>query len=491
VLRHGALFVARCRSPGSGALAPTILKETGLDARQFAAANSYFFFVHHCESDLGIDSGLRRPSVGMLMGVFIWTVASVSHGWMTGLMGFAMARALLGFDEGVTFPGGLRTAVESLPASKRARAIALSFSGGTLGGVAAPLIAVPIGIRYGWRAAFLFTGALGLSWMVLWVSIARPPFLPKTEHRALKLSWPNPLERRFWAIVFSYALPVIAPGPILALFSCIGIKARRVTSRSRGHSGAAARLGRRLFLLGWAADRYAVDNRRPVGMFLLLTACSLVLGFTTWTTSVVLTLAIISFATFIGGGFQMVALKVGSYWYPREQAAMMTGIASGSWALVNFVLLQFLGPLFNQHRYAEAWWPSPCARARRLVVIRARPRADLDPASGARVMARLMADGWTHTVRGDAIASHKPQGWPPLFAWGRHARRGLSPPRCGHLHFRSTLRVGATLFNIGTHRRPSCCRVAHDAHHHERGLTFDGCRARSGVVLAMRLAAAV
>ena len=61
-------------------------------------------------------------------------------------------------------------------------------------------------------------------------------------------------------------------------------------------------------------------------------------------------------AAFIGGGFQMVALKVGSYWYPREQAAMMTGIASGSWALVNFVLLQFLGPLFNQHRYAEAWW---------------------------------------------------------------------------------------------------------------------------------------
>jgi nitrate/nitrite transporter NarK len=63
-----------------------------------------------------------------------------------------------------------------------------------------------------------------------------------------------------------------------------------------------------------------------------------------------------SWANFIGGGFQMVALKVGSYSFPREQAAMMTGIASGSWALVNYVLLQFLGPLFNQHRYAEAFW---------------------------------------------------------------------------------------------------------------------------------------
>jgi hypothetical protein len=34
----------------------------------------------------------------------------------------------------------------------------------------------------------------------------------------------------------------------------------------------------------------------------------------------------------------------------------MTGIASGSWALVNYILLQFLGPMFNQHRYGEAFW---------------------------------------------------------------------------------------------------------------------------------------
>ena len=198
-------------------------------------------------------------------------------------MGFAMARALLGFGEGVTFPGGLRTAVESLPASKRARAIALSFSGGTLGGVAAPLIAVPIGIRYGWRAAFLFTGALGLAWMVLWFAIARPPFLPKTEHRALKLAWPNPLERRFWAIVFSYALPAIAPGPILTLFSVylnqgLGVSQADLTGLLWVPPLA---WGVGYFFWGWAADRYAVDNRRPVGMFLLLTACALVLGFTT------------------------------------------------------------------------------------------------------------------------------------------------------------------------------------------------------------------
>ena len=114
------------------------------------------------------------------------------------------------------------------------------------------------------------------------------------------------------------------------------------------------------FFWGWIADRYAQDNKRPVALFIILTAFALVLGATSWTGSIAITMAIMSWSTFIAGGFQMAALKAASYSFPREQAAMMTGIASGSFALVNYILLQTpvmgLGPLFNQHRYAEAWW---------------------------------------------------------------------------------------------------------------------------------------
>jgi ACS family hexuronate transporter-like MFS transporter len=114
------------------ALAPTILKETGLTAQQFASINAYFFVAYTVGNPLWgsiLDFvGLR---LGMLLGVTIWTAASVSHGWMTAFIGFAAARAVLGLGEGVTFPGGLRTAVESLPPTRRARAVALSFSGGT------------------------------------------------------------------------------------------------------------------------------------------------------------------------------------------------------------------------------------------------------------------------------------------------------------------------------------------------------------------------
>src|SRR5215813_8897525 len=175
-----------------GALAPTILKETGLTAQEFASINAYFFVAYTLGNPLWgsiLDYiGLRT---GMILGVAIWTLASVSHGWMYAFIGFALARAVLGLGEGVTFPGGLRTAVESLPASRRARAIALSFSGGTLGGALAPLIAVPLGLKYGWRTAFMITGAFGVLWLALWAVVGRPPFLPKHEKKQTKIAWPN------------------------------------------------------------------------------------------------------------------------------------------------------------------------------------------------------------------------------------------------------------------------------------------------------------
>ena len=81
-------------------------------------------------------------------------------------------------------------------------------------------------------------------------------------------------------------------------------------------------------------------------------------------------IGLISLSTFIGGGFQMVALKVGSYAFPREQSAMMSGIASGSWSLVNFILLNAIGAgvaigslrilpganLISGQRWEEIFW---------------------------------------------------------------------------------------------------------------------------------------
>lgn len=340
-------------------LSPTILADTGMSAQDFGNIVFFFFITYTLANPLWgsiLDYiGLR---IGMFAAVAIWTAASVSHAFMGGVLGFAVARALLGLGEGATFPGGLRTAVESLPAEKRARGIATSFSGGTIGAIVTPLIVVPMALAYGWRAAFLFTGILGIAWMAFWLAIARPPYLPPVERKRSRLEAPNVLERRFWALVFSYALPVISGGPIITIFPLYLSRGLGVTQAELGSllwiPPAAWGIG--YFFWGWAADRFAATNPRPVGLFVLLTALSLTFGIAPYIGSVAATMALMSLSIFACGGFQMVALKVGSFSYPREQAALMTGIASGSWSLVNALVAPIIGRLFDQQRWPEAFW---------------------------------------------------------------------------------------------------------------------------------------
>jgi ACS family hexuronate transporter-like MFS transporter len=221
-----------------------------------------------------------------------------------------------------------------------------------------PLMIVPVALAYGWRTAFLLTGVLGVAWMVLWFAIARPPYLPAVEQKPQKLGAPNLLERRFWALVFSYALPVISGGPIITIFPLYLSRGLGVSQAELGGllwmPPAAWGLG--YFFWGWATDRYAPTNRRPIEMFLLLTALSATFGLAPYAGSVAVTMALMSLSIFACGGFQMVALKVGSFAYPREQAALMTGIASGSWSLVNALVAPVIGWLFDQERWAEAFW---------------------------------------------------------------------------------------------------------------------------------------
>src|SRR5687768_2140579 len=288
-------------------LSPTILADTGLTPQDFTNAASFFFLAYTLSNPIwgSILDDVGLP-VCMLMAVGIWTAASMSHAWMSAFIGFAIARAVLGFGEGATFPGGLRTAVESLPATMRARGIALSFSGGTIGAGMMPLLLGPLAISYGWRTAFLAPGAFGLVWMLIWVPMARPPFLPKSPPRMSKLTWPNLLERRVWALIFSYALPAISPGPILPIVALYLNDPQRLALSQADVNQIvwipALTWGIGYFFWGWAADRCASSSPRPVGMFLLLVAASFTLGFTTWTTSVPIAIALISLSTFIGGG---------------------------------------------------------------------------------------------------------------------------------------------------------------------------------------------
>jgi ACS family hexuronate transporter-like MFS transporter len=335
-------------------ISPMILKDTGLSAASYARAISVFSIVYMIANPLWgslIDYiGLR---VGMLLAVGIWTLASASHAWVIGFIGFAAARALLGFGEGATFPGGLRTAADSLPRDRQSRGMAISYSGASVGAILAPLMITPIALKFGWRAAFLATGALGALWLILWWFVARPPLVRAVERKKTGVAWPNLLERRFWLLVVGMGLGGAALGPTLYLCPLYLSRALGLTQ---------GRLGMILWIpavcwecgyyfWGWISDRFVRDNPRPVGLYVLLTVLALIPSVVTKTDSWVAALALFSWAMFIAVAFIVVSLHLSARAYPRDKTGMVAGIGSGAWSAVVAILLWVYGPWFDRQMY--------------------------------------------------------------------------------------------------------------------------------------------
>lgn len=339
-------------------ISPMILKDTGLSTVAYGDAVTIFSIVYMLANPLWgslLDYfGLR---IGMLAAVGIWTVASASHALVATFLGFAAARGLLGFGEAATFPGGLRTAAESLPLERQSRGLGISYSGASLGSIFAPLVVIPIALKWGWRAAFLVTGALGLAWLVIWWVIARPPLLRPVERKRHPVIWPNMLERRFWLLVCGMGLGGAALGPTLYYSPIYLNRALGLTQSQLGMilwiPAVCWEFG--YYFWGWIADRYVQDNARPVGLYLVFTIFALPLALVTKTHSTVLAIALFSWAMFIAVAFIVTSLHLGARAYPREDTGLVAGIGSGAWSAVVAILSAVYGHWFTHQWYGRTF----------------------------------------------------------------------------------------------------------------------------------------
>jgi ACS family hexuronate transporter-like MFS transporter len=106
--------------------------------------------------------------LGLAASVVLWSVAEAAHAFARTPLGFGVARFALGAGEAANFPAALKAVTEWFPADERALATGLFNSGVALGTIVAS-IGVPLTVAaYGWRAAFVATGLLGLLWVPFW-----------------------------------------------------------------------------------------------------------------------------------------------------------------------------------------------------------------------------------------------------------------------------------------------------------------------------------
>ncbi|HEY0433639.1 MAG TPA: MFS transporter [Chitinophagaceae bacterium] len=106
--------------------------------------------------------------IGYALSLFLWSLAAICHAFVRSTTGFLVVRGALGATESGNFPSAIKSVAEWFPKKERAFATGIFNSGTNLGAIIAPLTVPFIGQEWGWRWAFVATGAVGLVWLLFW-----------------------------------------------------------------------------------------------------------------------------------------------------------------------------------------------------------------------------------------------------------------------------------------------------------------------------------
>lgn len=159
-----------------GILAPVLQDEMGWTEIQYGAIVSWFSIAYGV-GFLFMGRLLDRIGVrkGFSFAIVAWSLAAMAHALARTAAGFSVARAALGLGESGNFPGAIKTVAEWFPKQERALATGIFNAGSNVGAIVAPLMVPFIALTWGWRWAFIITGALGFIWLAVWLLIYRSP----------------------------------------------------------------------------------------------------------------------------------------------------------------------------------------------------------------------------------------------------------------------------------------------------------------------------
>ncbi|MBV8686583.1 MAG: MFS transporter [Alphaproteobacteria bacterium] len=159
-----------------GLLKPTLQAEFGWKETTYADIVFYFqlaYAIGYIVFGNVVDRIGAR--LGYAVAFVIWTGAHMLHAVAHSVFGFGAVRFLLGVGESGNFPAGLKAVTEWFPKKERAFATGIFNAGANVGAIVTPLIVPALTLAYGWRGAFVVTGAVSLLWLVAWLAVYRRP----------------------------------------------------------------------------------------------------------------------------------------------------------------------------------------------------------------------------------------------------------------------------------------------------------------------------
>jgi ACS family hexuronate transporter-like MFS transporter len=159
-----------------GILAPEMKRIFGWTDRNYTDI-VFWFEVAYAIGQLLAGRLLDRIGTltGFALAMLLWSGASMLHAAMAGIVGFSVARFLLGLGESGNFPACIKTVAEWFPKKERALATGIFNAGSNVGAIVAPLAVPWIFLKWGWQWAFIATGAIGFVWLAVWLKTFRNP----------------------------------------------------------------------------------------------------------------------------------------------------------------------------------------------------------------------------------------------------------------------------------------------------------------------------
>jgi ACS family hexuronate transporter-like MFS transporter len=287
----------------------------------------------------------------------------MSHALASSLAGFIGGRLLLGVGEGGAFPGGIKAMAQWFPKKERAFATGLFNAGTNIGAIVTPLVIPAVTLAFGWRAAFLVTGAVGLLWLPIWLLVYRTP----REHRkvgaaelahiesdpadpAAKVAWSLLLKKReTWA----YAIGKFLIDPVwwMWLFWLPDFFGKRyhLDLKTFGPPVVAVYLLSDIGSVGggWLSSQFIrrgwTINRARKTTMLICALLALPVAFAAQASSLWLAVGIIGIATAAHQGFSANLYTLPGDVFPRSAVGSVVGIGGMIGAVGGMVMAKYAG----------------------------------------------------------------------------------------------------------------------------------------------------
>ena len=153
-------------------LATTIQKDLAIDDAGYARVVQYFLIAYTL-AYFGVGWVTDRLGSKRALALFVgwWSLANMVTGLVHSAGQLGAARFALGLGEAGNYVAAPKAVSEHYAPHERGFAVGVYTAGAMVGATIAPPLIGWLALAYGWRAAFMVTGALGFLWMTAWLAL--------------------------------------------------------------------------------------------------------------------------------------------------------------------------------------------------------------------------------------------------------------------------------------------------------------------------------